>query len=78
MLRYPAGLTISPATDPGMSGDIGLLAPRHLASIVLSKSQFFGRKGQFVLKAGYAAMRRDRRAQSPYRNARTAGPSGHT
>ena len=55
VLRYLAKCTIEPAIAHGIAGEVGSLAPGHLADIVAWDPRFFGVKPEFVLKAGYWA-----------------------
>lgn len=53
LLRYLAKITINPALAHGVSHEIGRLAPRFLADIVLWQPTEFAAKPHLVLKSGY-------------------------
>jgi urease subunit alpha len=55
VLRYLAKYTIDPAITHGVSGDVGTLAPGHLADVVLWHPGYFGVRPELILKAGHFA-----------------------
>lgn len=55
VLSYLAKHTTEPAITHGLFGDVGSLAPGHLADVVLWRPECFGVRPELVLKAGHFA-----------------------